>query len=99
MKNKKPLTGVSRITDHIVSKIIALDCNVYVSRSSRSKSRYLEVELNQKKKILVRVSDHPADPIRRRRYRFDIYTGQPRPGAISYQQFDEAIKDICGRKT
>ena len=88
MGTRKHITGIKRITDHVISKITAQGLDVYVSRSSHSKSRYVEVCL-PKKKIIIRISDHPADRLLRWRYRFDIYTGKPRPGAICYTQFDE----------
>jgi hypothetical protein len=98
-KNNKPprqLKGISRITDHVVSKLLALGLDTYVSRSLKSKSRYIEIKL-AKKKIIIRISDHAAEPDRRRHYRWDIYTALPRPRAISYQQFDEKIKAVIER--
>ena len=95
-KKARQLKGVSRITDHVISKLIALGLDVHVSRSTCSKSRYLEIRPGGKKTI-VRISDHPAEPGLRRHYRFDIYTGLPRPRAMSYWQFDEKIKAIVER--
>jgi hypothetical protein len=72
--------------------------DVYVSYSSRSKSRYLDVMLSNEKKIIVRISDHPASRINRRKYKFDIHTEKRRRESLDYIEFLDAIKIILGEK-
>jgi hypothetical protein len=95
-QQRKHKTGIGQITDHVISKITEQGISVSVSYSDRSRSRYLEID--GAKKIIIRISDHPASAITRWRYRYDIYTRRVRPGALNYLQFDEVIKTLKGEQ-
>jgi hypothetical protein len=89
-------TNISRITKYVTGRIAAMGFDVYVSYSGRSKSRYLDIMLSNGKKIVVRISDHPADCMKRWRCNFDIHTAIRRRGSVDYAEFLDAFKQIVG---
>jgi hypothetical protein len=91
-------TNLAKICKHVSDRITELGYNVYISFSNKSKSRYLEVRLSDERKIIARISDHPADKTNRWRYRFDIYTTTWRHGSVDYIEFLDAFKQIVGEK-
>jgi len=89
-------TNINRITKIVIERIVALSYDVYVSYSSKSRSRYLEIILSEERKVIVRISDHPADKNNRWRYKFDIHTATQRGGSVDYIEFIDAFKQIVG---
>ena len=89
-------TNINKITKHIAKRIVEMGYNIYISYSNKSRSRYLEIILSEKRKIIARVSDHPADKINRWRYKFDIRTFSQRGGSVDYVEFIDAFKQIVG---
>ena len=89
------LTNISRITQHVEKRINEIGYGGYVSYSKvkKSKSRYLEVILSEKRHFIVRISDHPARE-NRWRCKFDIYTSEPRPGSVDYITFINIFKQL-----
>ena len=85
---------IEMITKYIIERITTLGFDIYISFSEVSKSRYLEIMLSKSKKIIVRISDHPADSTRRPLYTFDIYTGLWRHGAVTYNVFFNTFRYI-----
>jgi hypothetical protein len=63
-------TNINKITQYVVKRITEIGYNVYISYSSRSCSRYLEIKLSEERKIIVRISDHQADKANRWRFKF-----------------------------
>lgn len=91
-------TNINKITRHVSKRITEIGYDVFISYSNKSQSRYLEIMVSEAHKIVIRISDHPAEKKNRWRYRFDIYTNAFRPGAINYIEFFDAIKLIIGSK-
>jgi hypothetical protein len=54
--------------------------------------------LGPEKKIIVRISDHPASRTNRWRYKFDIFTEKRRKGSVDYIEFLDALKTIIGNR-
>jgi hypothetical protein len=92
-------TNIAKITKYVSDRIVQLGYNVYISLSKKSKSRYLEIRLSERCKLIVRVADHPADRENRWRYKFDIRTSDNRSGSIDYIEFIDAFKQIVGEKS
>jgi hypothetical protein len=91
-------TNIKNIAKYITQRINDLGFDVYISCSSKSKSRYLEFYLRKGYKKIVRISDHPASRDNRWKYAFDIHTTQRRHGSIDYIEFLDALKLIIGTK-
>jgi len=91
-------TNISKITRHVAKRINAIGYDVFISYSNKSRSRYLEMKLSEKRKIVVRISDHPADKANRWRFKFDVHTSERRPGSLDYVEFLDAFKTIVGEK-
>ena len=91
-------TNINKITRVVAKRITEIGYNVYISHSKKSKSRYLEVKLSEKRKITVRISDHIADRANRWLYQFDIHTSASRSGSVDYIEFIDAFKQIVGEK-
>jgi hypothetical protein len=87
-------TNIGQITKHVIGRITAMGLDVVISYSGRTKSRYLDVRLSNDRTIVVRISDHPASPMKRWRYMFDIHTDKKRGGSVDYIEFLDAIKII-----
>jgi len=87
-------TAIKAIAKYLIERITSLGFDIYISFSKVSKSRYLEIMLSKNKKIIVRISDHPADSTRRPLYTFDIYTDVWRPGAVDYRVFLKTFRRI-----
>ena len=91
-------TNIKSITKHVTNRIVEIGFDVSVSCSNKSKSRYLEIHLRPDYKIIVRVSDHPAEHATRWRYKFDIYATIRRRDSVDYIEFLDAFKQIVGGK-
>ena len=91
-------TNINKITRHVAKRINAIGYDVFISYSSISRSRYLEIKLSEKRKIVVRISDHPADKANRWRFKFDVHTSERRRGSLDYIEFLDAFKTIVGEK-
>jgi hypothetical protein len=87
-------TNINNITKYVSQRITGFGFNVYLSYSNKSKSRYLEIVLTESRKMIVRISDHPADKANRWRYKFDIHTISRRRGSVDYIDFLDAFKRI-----
>ena len=85
---------IEMITKYIIERITTLGFDIYISFSEISKSCYLEIMLSKSKKIIVRISDHPARSTIRWRYTFDIYTHVQRSGAVNYRAFLKTFRRI-----
>jgi len=91
-------TNIKNITDYLVKQMADFGIEANVSCSKKSKSRYLEFSLRKGCKRIVRVSDHPAERVNRRKYAFDIHSRERRSGSVDYIEFIEAMKLIIGGK-
>ena len=91
-------TNINKITQHVSKRITEIGYNVYLSYSYKSRSRYLEIRLAEERKVIVRISDHPADKANRWRYKFDVHISERRKGSIDYIEFLDAFKQIAGGK-
>jgi len=89
-------TNIKNITKHVAARIVEMGYNVFLSTSNKSKSRYLEIALAEERRLIVRISDHPADKANRWRYKFDIHSSAPRKGSVDYIEFIDAFKQIVG---
>jgi hypothetical protein len=92
-------THISKITKYVAARIAKIGFDVFISYSHKSKSRYLEIILAEGRKMIVRISDHPADRANRWRYKFDIHTEAQRCGSVDYIEFLDAFKQIIGSNT
>ena len=91
-------TSIHKITKYVAQRITELGYNVYISFSNKSKSRYLEIMLSKERKLIVRISDHPADKEDRWRFKLDIHTKIHRAGSIDYIEFINIFKQIAGNR-
>jgi len=91
-------TNIAKIAKHVADRIVQMGYDVCLSLSAKSKSRYLEIMLSEDRKIIIRISDHPADKANRWRYKFDIHTIKRRSGSVDYIEFIDAFKQIAGEK-
>jgi len=91
-------TNINKITQYVIKRITAMGYNIFFSYSKKSKSRYLEIKLSENRKIVVRISDHPANKSNRWQFKFDIHTTAPRSGSLDYIEFLDAFKSIVGEK-
>ena len=91
-------TNITKITRHITKRINEIGYDIFLSYSSVSRSRYLEIILSEERKIIVRVSDHPPVRENRWRFKFDIHTTTRRRGSVDYIEFLDAFKQIAGEK-
>ena len=91
-------TNINKITQYVTKQITAYGYGGYISYSDKSRSRYLEIKLSEKRKIVVRISDHHADKANRWRFKFDVHTSERRPGSLDYVEFLDAFKTIVGEK-
>ena len=109
MENEKPVfgpepkpriykTNIKKIAQYVSKRVNDFGYNVYISFSNKSHSRYLEVTPHKNRKIVVRISDHPAEKTNRWRYNFDIHTTEPRPGSLDYIEFLDTFKQVVGIK-
>ena len=85
-------TQIKNITAYIANEIANLGFNIFIGTSNVSKSRYLDIELKNDKKITVRISDHPVNPEKRWQINYDIYNYRKRGGAINYYEFLQMFK-------
>ena len=91
-------TNINKITQYLAKWITAYGYGGYISYSDKSRSRYLEIKLSEQRKIVVRISDHPADKVNRWRFKFDVHTSERRRGSLDYIEFIDAFKSIVGEK-
>ena len=91
-------TNINKITQHLTKRIAEIGYDVYISYSQKSRSRYLEIILSEKRKVIARISDHPAERANRWRYKFDIFTSARRRGSVDYIEFLDAFKQVVGEK-
>ena len=89
-------TNINKITQYVIKRVTAIGYDIYYSYSKKSRSRYLEVKLSEKRKIVVRISDHPANKKNCSQFKFDIHTTTQRYGSLDYIQFLDAFKQIVG---
>jgi len=97
-QNGRLKTNTNKIAQHVAKRIAAFGYAVFISCSTKSKSRYLEITISEKRKIVVRISDHPADKTNRWRHRYDIHTTERRRESVDYIQFLDSFKQIVGEK-
>jgi hypothetical protein len=83
-------TNIRRITKAITQKITGWGYDVYISYSGRTKSRYFEFKLRDRRRIKIRLSDHPSK--RRWRYDYDVYTEEPRKHAMNYEELLKVLE-------
>ena len=81
------ITNIKTITNFLYHKIINLGFDVFYFTSNTSKSRYLEIFIDENEKVYVRISDHPSDCFTAYRNNYDIYSKKPRKGAINFIEF------------
>lgn len=107
MNNEKPVfqpeprprrlkTNTNKIAQHVAKRITELGFGVYISCSTKSKSRYLEIILSDGRTIIVRISDHPSGKANRWRHRYDIHSAEWRRGSMDYIEFLDTFKQIIG---
>ena len=91
-------TNINKITQYVIKRITAIGFDIYFSYSKKSKSRYLEIKLSEERRIIVRISDHPANKANRWQFKFDIHTTTQRYGSLDYIQFLDAFKSTVGER-
>jgi hypothetical protein len=89
-------SNINKITQHIVKRVTEIGYDVHIAYSHKSRSRYLEVKFSKERKLIIRISDHPADRNNRWRYKFDIHASVQRRGSVDYIEFLDAFKQIVG---
>jgi hypothetical protein len=80
--DRQTRTNIRRTARAITQKITGWGFDVYISYSHSTKSRYFKFKLRDRRRIEIRLSDHPS--VRRWKYDYDVYTDQPRQDAIDY---------------
>ena len=88
-------TNINKVTQHVAKRIAEFGYNVFISYSNKSESRYLEIEFSENNRVIVRISDHPADKTNWK-FKFDIHVLNNRRGSIDYIEFLNSFRQIAG---
>jgi hypothetical protein len=80
--NERLRQKVRGVTKALIRKITGWGLDVTVIYSERTKSRYLEFQLDGRQTI-IRVSDHPSRKFWR--YDYDVYVEAPRRFGVNYE--------------
>ena len=91
-------TSINKIAQYIMKRIVEIGYSVFISRSKKSKSLYLDVILSDQRSFIVRVSDHASEKTNRWRHKYDIHTTERRRGSMDYIEFLDTFKQIVGEK-